>query len=122
MSAIRASGANRTNARGGGALLPRSRVMGADDGSFTLSEAVWNEAFSFFISTAPITPACNSKAIAPRLADQANVRGDSRAKNCDTRADRRIEAEGFRSGSASIAANSFCMARAEGAPRLSLRL
>src|SRR4051812_3539489 len=99
MSAIRASGANRTSARVGATLLlPRSRVMGPVDGSFRLSEAVWNDAVSFFIRTAPITPACNKSATAPRLADQASVRGDSRAKNSDTRADRRIEADGLRSG------------------------
>ena len=96
--------------------------MGADDGSFRLSEAVWNEAVWFFISTAPITPACNSSATAPRLADQASVRGDSLAKNSDIRADRLTESDGLRTGSPSIAANSFCMARADGAPRLSLRL
>ena len=50
------------------------------------SEAVWNEAVWFFISTAPITPACNSSATAPRLDDQASVRGDRLAKNSETRA------------------------------------
>ena len=95
--------------------------MGPEDGSFRLSEAVWNEAVWFFISTAPITPACSSSATAPRLADQASVRGDSLAKNSDTRADRLTETDGLRTGSPSIAANSFCMARADGAPRLSLR-
>src|SRR5206468_8998993 len=103
------------------ALPARSRVMGAD-GSFKLSEAVWNDPVWFFISTVPITPACNSNATAPRLADQASVRGDSLAKNSDIRADRLIESDGLRTGSPSIAANSFCMARADGAPRLSLRL
>src|SRR3954462_565764 len=122
MSAMRASGANRTSARVGAALLARSRVMGADDGSFRLSEAVWNEAVWFLISTAPITPACNSSATAPRLADQASVRGERLAKNAEIRAEKPSEAdEGLRAGSASIALNSFCMARAEGAPRLSLR-
>ena len=122
MSEIRASGANRTSARGGATLLPRSRVIGPDDGSFRLSDAVSNEAVWLFVSTAPITPACNSSATAPTPADQASVRGDSFAKNSDTRADRLTESDGLRSGSASIAANSFCMARTEGAPRLSFRL
>ena len=90
-------------------------------GSFMLNDAVWYEAVWFFISTAPITPACNNSASAPRLADQASVRGDRLAKNPDTREARLNEAEGLRTGSASIAVNSFCMARADGAPRLSLR-
>src|SRR5215207_3395395 len=118
MSAMRASGANRTNARGGTAAAPRSRVMGAEDW-LRLSDAVWNEAVWFFTSTAPITPACNSSATAPRLADQASVRGDSLAKNSDIRADRLTDGDGLRTGSPSIAANSFAMAREDGAPRLS---
>src|SRR3954468_16014700 len=118
MSAIRASGANRTSARVGAALLARSRVMGADDVSFKLSEAVWNEAVWFFISTAPITPACNSSSTAPRLADQASVRGDSFVKNSEIHAEMLVESDGLRTGSPSIAANSFCMARTDGAPRL----
>src|SRR3954468_16018966 len=122
MSAIRASGANRTSACVGAALLARSRVIGADDDSFKGSEAVWNDPVWLFISTVPITPACNSSATAPRLADQASVRGDILAKNSDIRADRLIESDGLRTGSASIAANSFVMAREDGAPRLSLRL
>src|SRR5260370_5889306 len=116
MSATRASGANRTSARGG-APAPKSRVMG----SFVLNDAVWYEAAWFFISTAPITPACNSRASAPRLADQASVRGESFAKNSTMRAEILSDADGLRAGSASIAANSFCMERADGAPRLSLR-
>ena len=58
MSAMRASGANRTNARGGGAPTDRSRVRG----SFVLNDAVWNAAFWFFISTAPITRALGPEA------------------------------------------------------------
>ena len=88
---------------------------------FRLSEAVWNEAVWFFTSTAPITPACSSSATAPRLADQASVRGESLAKNSEIRAERLTDTDGLRTGSPSIAANSFCMARADGAPRLSLR-
>src|SRR5216684_3066326 len=72
MSAMRASGANRTSARGGAAAA-KSRATG----SFVLNDAVWYEAVWFFTSTAPITPACNSSASAPRLADQASVRGES---------------------------------------------
>src|ERR1700710_344899 len=122
MSAMRASGANRTSARGGWATEPpRSRVMGPEDGSFKLSEAVWNEAPWFFTSTAPIRPACNNSATAPSVADQASVRGDRLAKNSETRADRLTETDGLRGGSASLAANSLAMAREEGAPRLSLR-
>ncbi len=90
-------------------------------GSFMLNDAVWNEAFWFFTSTAPITPACNSSANAPRLADQASVRGERPAKNSAIRAEMPSDTDGFRAGSPSIAANSFCMARADGAPRLSLR-
>jgi hypothetical protein len=91
------------------------------DGSFRLSEAVWNEAVWFFISTAPITPACNSSSTAPKLADQASVRGESLVKNSEIRAERLVDSDGLRTGSPSIAANSFCMARPDGAPRLSLR-
>ena len=90
-------------------------------GSLMLSEAVWNEAVWFFTSTAPITPACSNSATAPRLADQASVRGDRLAKNSATRAEILSDTDGLRAGSASIAANSFAMARADGAPRLSLR-
>ena len=89
--------------------------------SFMLSEAVWNEAVWFFTSTAPITPACSSSATAPRPADQASVRGESLAKNSAIRVERLDDTDGLRTGSPSIAANSFCMARADGAPRLSLR-
>src|SRR6476661_5819039 len=60
-------------------------------------------------------------AIAPKLADPASVRGESFAKNSRIRAERLSKAEGLRAGSPSIAANNFCMARADGAPRLSLR-
>ena len=90
-------------------------------GSLVLNDAVWKVEFWFFTSTAPITPACSNSASAPRLADQASVRGDRLAKNPAIRAEKLSEADGWRAGSASIAANSFCMARADGAPRLSLR-
>src|SRR5665811_114646 len=116
MSATRAYGAKRTRARGG-APDPRSRVIG----SLVLSDAVWKVAVWFFTSTAPITPACNSSANAARLADQASVRGDRLAKNPANRVEKLSDPDGLRPGSASIAANSFCMARADGAPRLSLR-
>src|SRR5258707_15201223 len=116
MSETRASGAKRTSARGG-AAGPSARLIG----SLVLNEAVWNEVFWFFISTAPITPACNNSASAPRLADQASVRGDRLAKNSETRADRLTDTDGLRTGSPSIAANSLAMARADGAPRLSFR-
>src|SRR5258705_3172759 len=109
MSATRASGANRTRARGGLAA-PKLRVTV----SFMLNDAVWYEAPWFFIRIAPITPACNNSASAPRLADHASVRGESLAKNSEIRAERLSDAEGLRVGSASIAANSFCMARADG--------
>ena len=97
MSATRASGANRTNARGGGA--PRSRVIG----SLELNDAVWKVEVWFLTSTAPITPACNNSASAPRLADQASVRGERLAKKPATRAERLSDAVGRRAGSASIA-------------------
>src|ERR1700683_2227473 len=113
---MRASGAKRTSARGG-ASGPSARVTG----SFMLNDAVWYVEGWFFISTAPITPACNNNASAPRLADQASVRGDRLAKNPAIRADKRSDADGRRAGSAAISAHSFAMARAEGAPRLSLR-
>src|SRR5258706_3419807 len=116
MSATRASGANRTRARGG-LPAPKLRVTG----SFMLNDAVWYEADWFFIRIAPIKPACNNSASAPRLADQAKVRGESFAKNAEIRAERLSETEGLRAGSPSIAANSFCMARAGGAPRRSFR-
>jgi hypothetical protein len=74
-----------------------------------------------FTSTAPITPACNSSASAPRPADQASVRGERLVKNATICAEMLRDADGLRAGSASIAANSFCMARTDGARRLSLR-
>src|SRR5712664_4823801 len=121
MAATRASGANRTSARGGGSD-PNVRVIGAPGlGALELNDAVWNGAACFVISTAPITPACNNSKSPPRLADQASVRGESFAKNPAIRADMLNDTDGLRAGSPSIAANSFCMARADGAPRLSLR-
>src|ERR1700712_1994639 len=117
MSATRASGAKRTSARGGVAIdPPRPRVIGPDEGSFRLSEAVWNVEFWFFTSTAPIKPACNNSATAPSVADQASVRGDRLAKNSETRAERLTAADGLRTGSPSIAANSLAIARADRAP------
>src|SRR5450756_1608819 len=98
MSATRASGANRTRARGG-ASGPNARVMG----SFVLNDAVWYVAVWFFISTAPITPACNNSASAPRLADQASVRGDRLAKNSAIRVEKLSDTDGLRAGSPSIA-------------------
>src|SRR5581483_3259395 len=58
---------------------------------------------------------------APRLADQARVRGERLAKKPANRDARLNEERDLRAGSASMAANSFCMARPDGAPRLSLR-
>src|SRR5260370_29831717 len=107
MSATRASGANRTSARGG-VIRPKSRVIG----SLVLSDAVWKEAFWFLTSIAPITPACNNNASAPRLADQANARGESLAKNPAIRAEKFDDTDGFPAGSPSIAANAFTLARA----------
>src|SRR5450631_286158 len=98
MSATRASGANLTNARGGAAGA-RSRVIG----SFTLNDAVWNGAFWFFTSNAPITPAGTNSASAPRLADQASVRGESLAKKPEIPAAILSAADGLRAGSPSIA-------------------
>src|SRR5450631_386999 len=118
MSATRASGANRTSARGGGAAArPKSRVIGR----LVLNDAVSNEGFWFLTSIAPITPASNNNASPPRLADQANARGENFAKNPATRAEKLNDTDGLRTGSPSIAANSFCIARDDGAPRLSLR-
>src|ERR1700761_5090149 len=121
MSEILVSGANRTSACGGLESLPDSvRVIVV--GSFMLSEAVWKvEPCWFLISTPPITAACNTSASAPRLADHASVRGERLAKKPETLVDRRDQLEGWRTGSASIAANSFCMARADGAPRVSFK-
>src|ERR1700679_931281 len=115
MSATRASGANRTSARGGGSA-PRDRVTGWS----MLNDAVWNEV-GWFVTSVPITPACNTSASAPRLDDQASVRGDRLAKNPAIRAEMLRDSDGLAAGSAAIAANSFRMARADGAPRLSLR-
>src|SRR5437868_1716838 len=97
MSEIRASGANRTSACGGACwAAPKSRVMGA----LVLSDAVWNEALVwFFIKTAPITPACNNSATAPRLADKASVRGERLAKKPAIAAEMFSEADGVRAGS-----------------------
>ena len=83
-----------------------------------LSEAVWNDACCwFFTSTAPITPACSNNASAPRLADQASVRGDSLAKNPEIRAEILSDIDGLRTGSPSIAVNSFWSWRARTAHR-----
>src|SRR6202790_4928382 len=102
MSATRASGANRTSARGGGSD-PNARVIGAPGlGALGLNDAVWNEVFCFVISTAPITPACNSSKSAPRLADQASVRGESFAKNPAIRVEMLNDTDGLRAGSPSI--------------------
>src|SRR3984893_11585075 len=121
MSATRTSGANRTSARGGVAR-PKSRVTKSRViGSFVLTDAVWNEAFWFLTSIAPITLACNNTASAPRLADQASARGESLAKKPAIRAEKLNDTVGLRAGSPSIAADSFWLARADGAPRLSLR-
>src|SRR5215213_2230652 len=116
MSDMRASGAKRTRARGG-APAPRLRLAGG----VVLRDAVWKLEVWYFVSTAPITPACNNSASAHRPADQASVRGDSLEKNAVMLAPSLTDADGFRGGSASMAANSFCIARADGAPRLSLR-
>src|SRR6266481_2550597 len=86
-----------------------------------LPNCSWNGPPWFFIRIAPRTPACNNSASAPRLADKASVRGESFAKNSEILAARLSEAEELRAGSPSIAPNSSCMARADGAPRLSLR-
>src|SRR5262249_12640593 len=103
-----------TKARGG--CWPRGPVIG----SLMLIDAVRYVATSLFINTAPIMAPCRSRAIAPRLADQASVRGDTRAKKFLIPAGSLGTTFGGRGGSVSIAANSFCMARPEGAPRLSL--
>src|SRR5215831_10165363 len=66
-------------------------------------------------------PACSNNRTATRLADQASDRGERFAKNAEMRAATPKVAFGLSSGSASMAANSFCMASPEGAPRLSLR-
>src|SRR3984885_11165108 len=117
MSPTRASVANRTKARGR-AAAEISRVIG----SFVLSDAVWNVDGRFSVSTPAMIPACNTSTNAPRLADPANVLGERLENRLENLAAMFNEADGFRAGSASIAANSFCMARAEGAPRLSFRL
>src|SRR5215475_10183865 len=103
MSEILVSGAKRTSACGGLESLPES-VRVIVDGSFMLSEAVWKvEPCWFLISTAPITPACNSSASAPRLADHASVRGERLAKKPEIRDERLESMEGRRTGSASMA-------------------
>src|SRR6202042_238037 len=107
MSAMRASGAKRTSARGGGST-PRDRVTGWS----MLNDAVWNEA-GWFVTSVPITPACNSSASAPRLDDQASVRGDRLANNPAIRVQIPRDSDGLLAGSASIAANSFRVARAD---------
>src|SRR3984885_15857589 len=100
MSAPRASGAKRPSARGGGST-PRDRVTGWS----MLNEAVWNEA-GWFVTSEPITPACNSSASAPRLDDQASVRGDRLAKNPAIRVEMLRGSDGLPAGSASVAGNS----------------
>src|SRR5258708_32022396 len=97
MSATRASGANRTSARGG-ASAPNARVIG----SLVLNDAVWYEAVWFFTSTAPITPAFSTSTSAARLADQASVRGERFAKKPAIPADRLGHAFGLRARAPSI--------------------
>ena len=63
-------------------------------GALVLSDAVWNDEVWFFTSTAPITPACSSSASAPRLADQASVRGERPAKNSAIRAETLSDTDG----------------------------
>ena len=67
----------------------------------------------------PITPACSTSASAPTAAEAIRVRADRPAKNPASRLDKLADPELVRAGSASIAANSFCIARSDGAPRLS---
>src|SRR3984957_2364435 len=114
MSATRASGANRTSARGGGSA-PRDRVTGWS----MLNDAVWNEV-GWFVTSVPITPACNTSASAPRLDDQASVRGDRLAKNPAIRAEMLRDRDGLPAGSGAIAGNSRCIGRAGGGARFSL--
>src|SRR5580692_8657671 len=116
MSLTRASGVNRTSARGADAA-ERLRVIG----SFMLNEAVSNETGRVFTNTAAMMPACKTSANAPRLADHARVRGERLEKKPANRDAIFMEAPGRRTGSASIAANNFCMARTDGAPKLSFR-
>src|ERR1700679_3458510 len=92
MSATRASGANRTSARGGGSA-PRDRVTGWS----MLNDAVWNEV-GWFVTSVPITPACNRSTSAPRLDDQASVRGDRLAKNPAIRAEMLGDSDGLAAG------------------------
>src|SRR6202047_2780731 len=93
MSAMRASGATRTSARGGGSA-PNDRVTG----SSMVNDAVWNEAGWFFTSV-PITPACNTSTSAPRLDDHASVRGDRLAKNPAIRVQIPRDSDGLLAGS-----------------------
>lgn len=67
----------------------------------------------------PITPACSSSASAPTTANAISVSGDRPAKNSASRLEMGGEAAPASAGSASIAANNFCSAREDGAPRLS---
>src|ERR1700754_5202253 len=116
MSDTRASGVNLTKACGP-VSCPSVRVrvsFGPD------SDAVWNVPPCCFAKIAPMTPACSNSASAPSTAEYATARGDRLAKNSATRAEMLSDTDGLRAGSASIAANSFCIARADGAPRLSL--
>jgi hypothetical protein len=73
--------------------------------------------------TAAITAACTKIAATAAVADQASARGVSFDRNSDTRLPRSNGRwrRGARASSASIAANSFSIARAEGAPSVSLR-
>ena len=70
-----------------------------------------------------ITAACSRIATAAAVADQASVRGVKLERNSEMRLPRSSERRrrGERASSASIAANNFSMARADGAPSVSLR-
>src|SRR5947209_9046098 len=76
-----------------------------------------------FTMTAAMTTACTKIATTAAAADQASVRGVSLDNHSDKRPPRSNERwrRGARACSASIAANSFSMARADGAPSVSLR-
>ena len=75
----------------------------------------------FFARLSPRTLAWSASLGALALLLQAGVIGAVLVKNSEIRAERLVDSDGLRTGSPSIAANSFCMARADGAPRLSLR-
>src|SRR6516164_8276753 len=105
----------------------RRRLRGkAHDGKGALAGALASDGplgAPSLTTIAAITAACSRIATAAAVADQASARGVRLERNSEMRPAKSNERwrRGERASSASIAANSLSIARAEGAPSVSLR-